>query len=67
MTQIFSLLQVRAAAVYALGTYISSCSSERSDHASNIDLGIGMSLTHIVNDGSPLVRQVSRLLAVWLT
>ncbi|CAE1248564.1 RAPTOR [Acanthosepion pharaonis] len=52
-----SVPEVRAAAVYALGTYISSCSSERSDHASNIDLGIGMSLTHIVNDGSPLVRQ----------
>ncbi|CAI9740062.1 regulatory-associated protein of mTOR-like isoform X1 [Octopus vulgaris] len=52
-----SVPEVRAAAVYALGTYISCCSSARSDHASNIDLGIGMSLTHIIHDGSSLVRK----------
>lgn len=48
--------EVRAAAVYALGTFINN-TNERSDHASNIDLGVGMKLVSIVNDGSPLVRK----------
>ncbi|KAL3877256.1 hypothetical protein ACJMK2_034989 [Sinanodonta woodiana] len=59
--KIFSLLQdpvpeVRAAAVYSLGTFISN-TSERSDHANNIDLGVGIKLVPLVMDGSPLVRQ----------
>ncbi|XP_050390933.1 regulatory-associated protein of mTOR isoform X1 [Patella vulgata] len=48
--------EVRAAAVYALGAFISS-SSERTDHANNIDLGVGMKLTQVGSDGSPLVRK----------
>ncbi|ESP03931.1 hypothetical protein LOTGIDRAFT_230228 [Lottia gigantea] len=48
--------EVRAAAVYALGAFISS-SSERTDHANNIDLGVGMKLTQVGADGSPLVRK----------
>ena len=44
--------------MYALGTFINN-TNERSDHASNIDLGVGMKLVSIANDGSPLVRKVS--------
>lgn len=49
--------EVRAAAVYALGTFISNV-SEKSDHATSIDLGVGMKLVHVSHDGSPLVRKV---------
>jgi hypothetical protein len=49
--------EVRAAAVYALGTFISNV-SEKSDHATSIDLGVGMQLVHVAQDGSPLVRKV---------
>ena len=49
--------QVRAAAVYALGMFISNV-SEKSDHANSIDLGVGMRLVQVVGDGSPLVRKV---------
>ena len=44
--------------MYALGTFINN-TNERSDHASNIDLGVGMKLVSIANDGSPLVRKVN--------
>ncbi|XP_045213850.2 regulatory-associated protein of mTOR-like isoform X2 [Mercenaria mercenaria] len=48
--------EVRAAAVYALGTFISNV-SEKSDHATSIDLGVGMKLVQVAHDGSPLVRK----------
>ncbi|XP_035914785.1 regulatory-associated protein of mTOR [Anopheles stephensi] len=48
--------EVRAAAVYALGTFISSV-KQRSDHANNIDRSTAMHLFMTVsNDMSPLVR-----------
>uniref|UniRef100_A0A8D8PEE5 Regulatory-associated protein of mTOR n=1 Tax=Culex pipiens TaxID=7175 RepID=A0A8D8PEE5_CULPI len=48
--------EVRAAAVYALGTFISSV-TQRSDHANNIDRSTAMHLFNTVcNDMSPLVR-----------
>ena len=52
-------LQVRAAAVYALGTFI-NITAERSDHANNIDHGVGMMLITVSQDGSPLVRKVTK-------
>ncbi|XP_071105465.1 regulatory-associated protein of mTOR-like isoform X1 [Haliotis cracherodii] len=48
--------EVRAAAVFALGAFISN-RSERSDHAIQIDLGVGMRLAEVASDGSPLVRK----------
>lgn len=48
--------EVRAAAVYALGTFLSS-STERTEHANTIDHNIGMTLLNTTAaDGSPLVR-----------
>ncbi|XP_059613672.1 regulatory-associated protein of mTOR [Phlebotomus argentipes] len=48
--------EVRTAAVFALGTFISSV-KKRSDHANNIDRSIAMTLLSTVgNDMSPLVR-----------
>lgn len=48
--------EVRAAAVYALGTFINS-SSERTDHANTIDHSIGMKLvSSSLYDSSVLVR-----------
>uniref|UniRef100_A0A182IJQ6 Raptor N-terminal CASPase-like domain-containing protein n=1 Tax=Anopheles atroparvus TaxID=41427 RepID=A0A182IJQ6_ANOAO len=48
--------EVRAAAVYALGTFISSV-TQRSDHANNIDRSTAMQMFAMVsNDMSPLVR-----------
>lgn len=48
--------EVRAAAVYALGTFISSV-TQRSDHANNIDRSTAMHMfTTVCNDMSPLVR-----------
>ncbi|XP_055550172.1 regulatory-associated protein of mTOR [Wyeomyia smithii] len=48
--------EVRAAAVYALGTFISSV-TQRSDHANNIDRSTAMHLyATVCNDMSPLVR-----------
>jgi regulator-associated protein of mTOR len=56
------MLQVRAAAVYALGTFISSV-TERSEHANNIDHSIAMTLiNNVSHDMSPLVRKVSSAL-----
>lgn len=46
--------------VFALGTFISV--TDRSDQANNIDLGVGMMLASVGNDGSPLVRKVGILL-----
>ncbi|CAH1793910.1 unnamed protein product [Owenia fusiformis] len=48
--------EVRAAAVYALGTFIAN-STERSDHANNIDHSVGLTLINSTYDGSPLVRK----------
>lgn len=42
--------------MFALGTFISV--TDRSDQANNIDLGVGMMLASVGNDGSPLVRKV---------
>ncbi|GFQ88914.1 regulatory-associated protein of mTOR [Trichonephila clavata] len=55
--QLRTSAMVRAAAVYALGTFLNS-TTERTDHANAIDHSIGMMLINKVsNDGSPLVRQ----------
>lgn len=54
------LKQVRASVVFALGTFISV--TDRSDQANNIDLGVGMMLASVGNDGSPLVRKVGKLM-----
>lgn len=55
------MLQVRGAAVFSLGTFISSIPSrDRSDHARLIDQTVAITLaTTVTHDGSPLVRQVS--------
>ncbi|EDO47933.1 predicted protein [Nematostella vectensis] len=50
------LPEVRAAAVYALGTFIAN-TGDRSDHANQIDFGVAMTLTQLGHDGSPLVRK----------
>lgn len=56
------MLQVRAAAVYALGTFISSV-TERSEHANNIDQSVAMTLINTVSqDMCPLVRKVKSFL-----
>lgn len=49
--------EVRAAAVYALGTFMSSQQKDRSEHANNIDRSIALKLFSTVgNDMSPIVR-----------
>ena len=49
--------EVRAAAVFALGTFINSC-EERTEHANNLDHAIALNLINTVSeDGSPLVRE----------
>ncbi|XP_071815163.1 regulatory-associated protein of mTOR-like isoform X2 [Apostichopus japonicus] len=48
--------EVRAAAVYALGTFIGN-SGERTDHGTNIDHNVGMTLITVAQDGSPIVRK----------
>lgn len=49
--------EVRAAAVYALGTFINSC-AERTNHANNIDHSVVMTLISTVgSDMSTLVRK----------
>ena len=59
------VLQVRAAAVFALGTYIFTSSNDgshsHSDHATSIDHSVAMMLLPLVSDGSPLVRMVCSL------
>lgn len=55
-----NLIQVRAASVYALGTFINSVTT-RSEHANNIDQIIAMTLINTVShDMCPLVRKVSQ-------
>ncbi|XP_069979013.1 regulatory-associated protein of mTOR isoform X2 [Penaeus vannamei] len=51
--------EVRGAAVFSLGTFVSSLAShERTDHARAIDHTIAITLANTVtHDGSPLVRQ----------
>ncbi len=52
--------QVRAAAVFALGTYIMNIPEDgQSDLSISIDHSVGMRLLTLVNDGSPIVRRVS--------
>ena len=50
--------EVRAAAVYALGTFI-GCVTERNDQSDSIDQGVAMTLINSTYDASPLVRQVN--------
>lgn len=51
---------MRAASVYALGTFINSVTT-RSEHANNIDQIIAMTLINTVShDMCPLVRKVSQ-------
>lgn len=59
-----SLPKVRGAAVFSLGTFVSSLSSrERNDHARAIDHTIAITLANnVTHDGSPLVRQVKSVL-----
>lgn len=58
--------EVRAAAVYALGTIL-NCPAKRTDHADTVDQGIGMSLVScVVHDASPLVRKELVVALQWL-
>ncbi|KAJ9585619.1 hypothetical protein L9F63_002589, partial [Diploptera punctata] len=58
--------EVRAAAVYALGTFISSV-TERSEHANNIDHSIAMTLINTISyDMSPLVRKELAVALQWM-
>ncbi|XP_046991838.1 regulatory-associated protein of mTOR isoform X1 [Schistocerca americana] len=58
--------EVRAAAVYALGTFINSV-TERSEHANNIDHTIAMTLLNTVSyDMSPLVRKELVVALQWI-
>lgn len=54
------LLQVRAAAVFAMGTYILNTAEDgnRTDQATSIDHAIAVQLLPLLTDGSPIVRQV---------
>lgn len=59
--KLYTLLQdtvpeVRAAACYALGTFMSAVTTDRSEHANNIDRSISMTLLCLGNDMSPIVR-----------
>ena len=53
-------MQVRAAVVLALGTFMNN-SGERGEHANNIDQGVAAKLLTVLSDGSPLVRKVNTL------
>ena len=49
--------EVRAAAVFALGTFLNSC-SERTEHANSLDQTVATKLLQkMLDDGSPLVRR----------
>ena len=51
---------MRAAAVFALGTYIMNVPEDgQSDLSISIDHNVGMRLLTLLNDGSPIVRRVS--------
>lgn len=54
----FLVLQVRCAAVFALGTFVGN-SAERTDHSTTIDHNVAMMLAQLINDGSPVVRKVT--------
>lgn len=51
-------VQVRCAAVFALGTFVGN-SAERTDHSTTIDHNVAMMLAQLINDGSPVVRKVT--------
>lgn len=53
-----AMLQVRCAAVFALGTFVGN-SAERTDHSTTIDHNVAMMLAQLINDGSPVVRKVT--------
>ncbi|XP_043280905.1 regulatory-associated protein of mTOR isoform X2 [Venturia canescens] len=69
--KLYNLLQdpvpeVRAASVYALGTFINSV-TKRSEHANNIDQIIAMTLINTVShDMSPLVRKELVVALQWM-
>ncbi|XP_051171170.1 regulatory-associated protein of mTOR isoform X1 [Leptopilina boulardi] len=69
--KLYTLLQdpipeVRAASVYALGTFINSV-TKRSEHANNIDQIIAMTLINTVTyDMSPLVRKELVVALQWM-
>lgn len=44
--------------MFALGAFVYN-GTEQTDHASSIELGVGMTLLQCASDGSPLVRKVS--------
>ena len=47
--------------MFALGTYIKNTPDDgHNDHATSIELKVVMTLLPLVNDGSPIVRQVSQ-------
>lgn len=59
--------EVRAAAVYALGTFISSQQKDRTEHANNIDRQIALTLfTTVGNDMSPIVRMELLAAMQWI-
>merc|ERR1719192_1807667 len=58
--------EVRAAAVYALGTFLNSC-SERTEHANSLDQTIATKLLgRLLDDGSPLVRRELVVALQWV-
>ena len=57
MEMVDLFIQVRAAAVFALGTFMDN-STERNDHINMIDQSIANTLLLVVSDGSPIVRKV---------
>ncbi|CAG2179290.1 unnamed protein product, partial [Oppiella nova] len=58
--------EVRAAAVYALGTFINSA-IDRTDHANALDHNIAITLINkVLNDSSPLVRKELLVALHWL-
>ncbi len=68
MCLVFSF-QVRAAAVFALGTYILNTPEDGSpsELATSIDHNITVRLLGLLTDGSPIVRQVSVSQCVWVS
>lgn len=54
----FKHFQVRASAVFALGTFV-SCNKDHTDHGLNVDQSIAITLLNTVaKDMSPMVREV---------
>lgn len=59
--------EVRAAAVYALGTFISSQQNDRNEQADNIDRNIAVTiLASVGNDMSPVVRMELVVALQWM-